>query len=71
MNDENLRQINAATYILGIQREMDVLTEVSSRIEHYAVEARKNGAAWREIGDALGITAQAAFQRYSQLVQGE
>lgn len=67
MSEQNWQQINAATWILGIEREMEVLTEASDRIEHYALEARKSGATWVEIGNALGISAQAAHKRYGRI----
>jgi hypothetical protein len=31
-------------------------------------EARRNGATWQVVGDALGVTRQAAFQRYGKPV---
>lgn len=52
-------------------------TEQQERLAHYerfsssdaivrdlVREARDNGSTWQEIGDALGVTRQAAQQRY-------
>lgn len=32
---------------------------------HYADRARKDGRTWRQIAEALGVTPQAASQRFS------
>ncbi len=34
-------------------------------INHYVVKAKRDGASWTEIGDAIGVTKQAAQQRHA------
>lgn len=41
-----------------------VLTEATAS---WAVNAALSGASWKQIGDALGITKQAAQQRYGSM----
>lgn len=51
-----------------IARAVDLrgITErvIAATVRH----ARHDGASWKEIGDALGVTRQAAFQRYGKPV---
>lgn len=66
MTEEQRPLANKETWLLGIDREMDVLSEVTIRIDHYALEARKAGATWVEIGRCLGISPQATHKRYGR-----
>jgi hypothetical protein len=36
----------------------------TAKLTRYVARARANGATWKQIGDALAITKQAAQQRY-------
>jgi hypothetical protein len=36
------------------------------RLEQAVVDMRGEGATWQEVGDALGVTRQAAQQRYGR-----
>ena len=38
-------------------------------VEHWVREARDQGVTWQAIGDALGITHQAARQRFGTIVR--
>lgn len=41
------------------------MTELAQQtLQHLVEEARAAGHTWQEIGDALGTTRQAAFQRF-------
>lgn len=43
-----------------------VADEVESSVRAYVVRARKIGHSWDEIGEALGISRQAAHKRFSR-----
>jgi hypothetical protein len=43
------------------------LSEVEGHVAEAVQGARDAGASWAEVGDALGITRQAAQQRYAKL----
>jgi len=47
--------------ILALRHELD------EQEDHAALTARGEGATWQEIGDALGITRQAAQQRWDRM----
>jgi len=60
---------------------MDHLLEAITRIDNqrrglqaelvaYIADARRQGATWKTIGQALGITPSAARQHYKPLVEG-
>lgn len=40
--------------------------EAEERIRGIVDEARESGATWTQIGDALGVSHQAAMKRYKQ-----
>lgn len=44
---------------------------LDSEIARMVAAARKSGASWREIGDALGISPQAGRARYRDIPLGE
>jgi hypothetical protein len=39
---------------------------IDQLVEQLVVEAGARGATWRQIGDALGVSASAAHQRHSK-----
>lgn len=45
------------------------LVDSQNRLEQAVVAARNNGRSWSEIGLVLGISKQAARERYAQLVK--
>jgi hypothetical protein len=47
-------------------RRADELVKLSeSRLQESVAAARRRGVSWQSIGDALGVTRQAAFKRFS------
>lgn len=50
-------------------RDLQALLEATQKIiEAKAVHARKTGMPWSQIGDALGMTRQGAFQKFTPLL---
>lgn len=48
--------------LAGISKGM---ARIEERVGFFVAEARKKGHTWEEIGEALGVTRQAAWERYS------
>lgn len=47
--------------------ELDELRDRVARVEHEAIQVlRESGATWDDIGDALGISRQAARSRFEK-----
>lgn len=74
-----LRKQTAALHVAPVLGDPDDRTqlivgaismrETAERIVVAAVQqARRDGTSWQEIGDALGVTRQAAFQRYGKSI---
>ena len=58
--DEPLQQLTTAVMLA------DAMNEVSDHlIGHFVDQARRSGASWTEIGGCIGVTKQAAQQRFS------
>lgn len=49
-----------------VSQAADLKTHVERVIATAIDQERRNGASWKEIGDALGVSRQAAFQRYGK-----
>lgn len=49
-----------------IAHALDVRSAAEDVVRVVVHEARQAGATWQSIGDALGVTRQAAFQRYGK-----
>lgn len=49
-----------------LQEAHDLQVLHGTRARHQAKRARQAGASWAEIGDIVGITRQAAEQRYGK-----
>jgi hypothetical protein len=58
--DDAIAQLRAAASLKG---ELDDLTD--ALLGHFVDQARRSGATWSQIGDALGVTKQAAQQRHT------
>jgi Clp amino terminal domain, pathogenicity island component len=60
--DDPLRRIEAAALL---RREIEQVSD--ELLDHFVNEARSAGCTWTQIGDALGVTRQAAQQRHAGL----
>ena len=57
---------DALTKVGEAQRRARALNDVGDQlVDHYVAQARAKGASWSQIGDALGVSKQAAQQRRS------
>jgi hypothetical protein len=62
--DADLPDADALTKIGEAQRRTRALNDVGDQlVDHYVAQARAAGASWSQIGDALGVSKQAAQQR--------
>jgi hypothetical protein len=61
LGDPSLAHAEARLYDLGVLRS--VLNEV---VEMAVADARADGVTWVKVGDALGVTHQAAIKRYGK-----
>jgi hypothetical protein len=62
--DTALPDADALTRIGEAQRRARALNDVGDQlVDHYVAQARAGGASWSQIGDALGVSKQAAQQR--------
>lgn len=59
LGDEPLARVAAAR---DVCRELSVLGD--QVVDHFVLEARRNGCSWAQIGSVLGVTRQGAQQRY-------
>lgn len=59
LSDEPLARVAAAR---DLCRELNVLGD--EVVDHFVLEARRNGCSWAQIGSVLGVTRQGAQQRY-------
>lgn len=57
----------ARTTLDEIARTTMRIRELENRLPHLVMQARDRDASWQVIGDALGITAQGAQQRWGNL----
>ena len=57
----------AETTLDEIARTTMRIRELENRLPHLVMQARDQDASWKVIGDALGITAQGAQQRWGNL----
>jgi hypothetical protein len=64
--DEDLPDAGALEKISEAQLRSHTLNALGDQlVGHYVSEARQEGASWTEIGDAIGVSKQAAQQRHS------
>jgi hypothetical protein len=64
--DTALPDADALAKVGEAQRRARALNDVGDQlVDHYVAQARAKGASWSQIGDALGVSKQAAQQRRS------
>lgn len=50
----------------SIERAVSIQAAADDVVRAVVQQARQNGATWQVVGDALGVSRQAAFQRYGK-----
>ncbi|SDT14392.1 Protein of unknown function [Actinoplanes derwentensis] len=50
----------------SVRRAVRIQAAADDVVRTVVQQARQNGATWQVVGDALGVTRQAAFQRYGK-----
>ena len=64
--DEELPDADDLTRISEAQLRARTLSDLGDQlVDHYVGKARQTGASWSEIGDAIGVSKQAAQQRHA------
>ncbi|MCX4815353.1 hypothetical protein OG601_32630 [Streptomyces sp. NBC_01239] len=64
--DEELPHSNELTRISEARLRAQTLSDLGDQlIDHYVSQAKQVGASWTEIGDAIGVSKQAAQQRHA------
>ncbi|ONI62644.1 hypothetical protein CSIV_14310 [Microbacterium sp. CSI-V] len=53
-------------YLDSLQSAALRLEDLEADIRSFATIARENGASWTDVGDALGVSRQAAQQRFGR-----
>lgn len=67
--DEDLPDAGALQKISEAQLRSHTLNALGDQlVGHYVAQAKQDGASWSEIGDAIGVSKQAAQQRHSPQV---
>ncbi|MGW2423877.1 Clp protease N-terminal domain-containing protein [Streptomyces sp. NPDC001709] len=64
--DEELPDANELARISEARLRAQTLSDLGDQlIDHYVSKAKQTGASWTEIGDAIGVSKQAAQQRHA------
>ncbi len=64
--DEELPDATELTRISEARLRAQTLSDLGDQLlDHYVSKAKRVGASWSEIGDAIGVTRQAAQQRHA------
>lgn len=64
--DEELPGANELARISEARLRAQTLSDLGDQlIDHYVSKAKQHGASWTEIGDAIGVSKQAAQQRHA------
>ncbi|WP_377266828.1 Clp protease N-terminal domain-containing protein [Peterkaempfera sp. SMS 1(5)a] len=64
--DEELPEANELARISEARLRAQTLSDLGDQlIDHYVSKAKQTGASWTEIGDAIGVSKQAAQQRHT------
>lgn len=60
---------NRGKWRLGVlTRTQQMATEIEATLTRMVAGARRDGHTWEEIGTALGVSRQAAYQRFHDAV---
>ncbi|MFI9389621.1 Clp protease N-terminal domain-containing protein [Streptomyces bauhiniae] len=64
--DEELPEGSDLAHISEARLRAQTLSDLGDQlIDHYVSKAKRSGASWTEIGDAIGVSKQAAQQRHA------
>ncbi|WP_405876286.1 Clp protease N-terminal domain-containing protein [Streptomyces sp. NBC_00005] len=64
--DEELPDANALARVSEARLRAQTLSDLGDQlVDHYVSKAKQTGASWTEIGDAIGVSKQAAQQRHT------
>ncbi|MGW4286866.1 Clp protease N-terminal domain-containing protein [Streptomyces sp. NPDC004673] len=64
--DEELPEAGDLAHISEARLRAQTLSDLGDQlIDHYVSKAKRSGASWTEIGDAIGVSKQAAQQRHA------
>lgn len=64
--DDDLPQADELARISEARLRAQTLSDLGDQlIDHYVSKAKRTGASWTEIGDAIGVSKQAAQQRHA------
>ena len=64
--DEELSDADELARISEARLRAQTLSDLGEQlIDHYVTKAKQDGASWTEIGDAIGVSKQAAQQRHT------
>lgn len=64
--DEELPEANPLARVSEARLRAQTLSDLGDQlIDHYVSKAKRTGASWTEIGDAIGVSKQAAQQRHT------
>ncbi|MFF3744795.1 Clp protease N-terminal domain-containing protein [Streptomyces kronopolitis] len=64
--DEDLPGVGELARVTEARLRAQTLSDLGDQlIDHYVSQAKRSGASWTEIGDAIGVSKQAAQQRHA------
>jgi hypothetical protein len=58
------------TWIEQLADQVRRIDEMEAYVPHLVVQARYAGASWQELGEALGVSRQAAHEKYAPIIAG-
>ncbi len=61
-----LDRVGQPTILMGVAAAVKLSELAHETLVELVVQARRMGYTWQQIGDVLGVTRQAAFQRFGQ-----
>ncbi len=61
-----LDRVAQPTVLMGVAAAVKLSDLAHQTLSELVAQARRMGYTWQQIGDVLGVTRQAAFQRFGQ-----